>query len=296
LKRRAFLKFAALAAVLNPIETLAAVPHIRFTKVENRHSQLKVHPLELPDTSLVVMEDQSIKDYLTKIRHPNNLHKNDIILDLEHFQLLWSVVEKMGKIQATVGHGNFAVLGFDDALLTARQYVQIGRFTRHELDFLEMVYYRDAKEYGFNGEKVIAALNQTIGKKDVYKVPYTGHHLFRGESLGKYEKVRRDLGEELVLTSGIRGIIKQFYLFLDKACRHGGNLSLASRSLAPPGYSFHATGDFDVGQKGLGNDNFSEKFTSTIVFRRLEKKGFVECRYKRDNMLGVRYEPWHVKL
>lgn len=290
------MKFAALAAVLNPIETLAAVSHIRFAKAENKPSQLKVHPLELPENSQAVMEDQAIKDYLTKIRHPDNSHKNDIILDPEHSQLLWSVVERLGKIQETVGHGNFAVLGFDDALLAARQYAQIGRFTRHELDFLEMIYHRDAREYGFNGEKVIASLSQTIGRRDVYKVPYSGHHLFMGESLEKYEKVRMDLGEALVLTSGIRGIIKQFYLFLIKAQRHEGNLSLASRSLAPPGYSYHATGDFDVGQKGLGNDNFSEKFTSTPVFKRLEKKGFVECRYTRDNLLGVRYEPWHIKL
>ncbi|MCK5517135.1 MAG: D-alanyl-D-alanine carboxypeptidase family protein, partial [Desulfobulbaceae bacterium] len=75
-----------------------------------------------------------------------------------------------------------------------------------------------------------------------------------------------------------------------------GNLSLASRSLAPPGYSYHATGDFDVGQKGFGGGNFSEEFTTTPVFKRLARRGLVEYRYKRDNMLGVRYEPWHIKL
>lgn len=296
MKRRTFLKIAALTIALNPIRTLAVVPNVRAVKTDKRPSQLKVHPLELPDDSLVVREDQNIKDYLTKIRNPNIPHRNDIVLELEQFQLLWSVVEKLGQIQATIGHGNFAVLGFEDALRVAKNYSKIGRFTRHELDFLEMIYCRDARDYGFNGEKLIATLTQTINKRDVYKVPHAGNHLFRGESLEKYEKVKRDLGDDLVLTSGIRGITKQFYLFLSKASRHGGNLSLASRSLAPPGYSYHATGDFDVGQKGLGGDNFSEKFTSTQVFRRLARSGFVEYRYKRDNMLGVRYEPWHVKL
>ncbi len=296
MKRRTFLKFAALTVFLSPLETFAVVPRIRFAEAEKRPSQLKVHPLELPGYSSTAGENKNIKDYLTKIRHPNIPHKSDVILESEQFQLLLSVVERLRKIQTTIGHGNFSILGFEAALRVGKQYSKIGRFTRHELDFLEMVYYQDARTYGFNGEKPTAILSQSIVRRDVYKVPYSGHCLFRGESLEKYEKVKRDLGEDLVLTSGIRGIPKQFYLFLNKACRHGGNLSLASRSLAPPGYSYHATGDFDVGQKGFGGDNFSEKFITTPVFKRLARKGFVEYRYKRDNMLGVRYEPWHIKL
>ncbi len=296
MKRRTFLKFAAIVAVLKPIETLAVTPKVHFVKTEKRSPQLKVHPLELPDKSVAVREDENIKDYLAKIRYPDTPHKNDIILEPEQFQLLWSVVERLKKIQLTIGHGNFSVLGFRDALLVGKQYSKIGRFSRPELDFLEMVYYQDARDYGFKGEKIIATLSQSTRKRDVYKVPDMGQYLFKGESLEKFEKVRRDLGEDLVLTSGIRGITKQFYLFLNKAYRHGGNLSLASRSLAPPGYSYHATGDFDVGQRGFGGGNFSEEFTTTPVFKRLAGKGLVEYRYKRDNMLGVRYEPWHIKL
>jgi D-alanyl-D-alanine carboxypeptidase len=296
LKRRTFLKFAALAAVLNPIETLAVVSDGRFAKIEKRSPQLNVHPLTFPENSIEVGKDQDIKDYLTKIRHPDSSHKDDIILEREQLQLLLSVVERLKKIQITIGHGNFSVLGFGDALLVGRQYPKIGRFTQPELDFLEMIYYRDARDYGFKGKKLIATLSQNTRKKDVSKVPYMGQYLFKGESLAKFEEVKRDLGEDLVLTSGIRGITKQFYLFLNKACRHGGNLSLASRSLAPPGYSYHATGDFDVGQKGFGGGNFSEEFTTTPVFKRLARRGLVDYRYRRDNMLGVRYEPWHIKL
>jgi LAS superfamily LD-carboxypeptidase LdcB len=90
--------------------------------------------------------------------------------------------------------------------------------------------------------------------------------------------------------------MKQFVLFLDKACRNEGNLSLASRSLAPPGYSYHCVGDFDVGQVGLGAMNFTARFAFTEVFRQLQDLGYVRLRYGRDNMLGVRYEPWHVKV
>jgi hypothetical protein len=74
------------------------------------------------------------------------------------------------------------------------------------------------------------------------------------------------------------------------------SLSLASRSLAPPGYSYHGIGDFDVGQVGLGADNFSQRFTTTRVYRKLKDLGYMKIRYVEDNMLGVRFEPWHIKV
>ena len=296
MKRRTFLKFAALAAVFNPLEILAAASNTHSENRKTQLRQLKVHPLELPRRSSQVIGDSQIKDYLTKVRNPDTPHKNDIILEPEQFQLLRSVVKRFGKIQTTAGHGNFCVLGFEDALQLSKYYLEIGGFTQQELDFLEMIYHIDARNYGFKGEKLLVTLTQAINKKDVFKVPYSGSYLFRGESLEKYERVKKDLGADLVLTSGIRGITKQFHLFLNKAFRHDGNLSLASRSLAPPGYSYHATGDFDVGQKGFGGGNFSQRFTTTPVFKMLASEGLVEYRYKRDNMLGVRYEPWHIKL
>ena len=61
-------------------------------------------------------------------------------------------------------------------------------------------------------------------------------------------------------------------------------------------YSFHGVGDFDVGQKGFGLSNFSEKFIGTPVFRKLSERGYLTLRYPEENLLGVRYEPWHVKV
>ena len=90
-------------------------------------------------------------------------------------------------------------------------------------------------------------------------------------------------------------IVKQFVLFLAKAYRNNGNLSLASRSLAPPGYSYHGVGDFDIGQAGYGAANFTDRFTETNVFRSLSRLGYVDLRYEKDNRLGVRFEPWHIK-
>jgi LAS superfamily LD-carboxypeptidase LdcB len=108
--------------------------------------------------------------------------------------------------------------------------------------------------------------------------------------------IRRALGDDLVLTSGLRSVTKQFMLFLSKAARSGGNLSQASRSLAPPGYSFHGVGDFDVGQRGYGSDNFTWRFTESPVYAKLIDLGFTRLRYTEKNALGVRFEPWHIKV
>lgn len=240
--------------------------------------------------------DGSIKDYLYKVRNPDTAFVDDLYLDQREMQLLQRVLERLNRLCACVGDGNFSVLGFDEALGIARRQESIGVFSSEELAFIEMLHSRDARDYGFFGTKPVNALTHRIDPADIVKVPSSGNYLFKGDSLEKYGRIRAVLGEDVILTSGIRGIVKQLYLFLNKARRHGGNLSLASRSLAPPGYSYHAVGDFDIGQKGFGVHNFTERFTSTSVYRELIERGYIDNRYWRDNMLGVRYEPWHIKL
>jgi len=287
---------AALSACAYPLDVSAAV---RVFTADKKKIVYQKNLLGIP-TSLVIPEqkisDDKIKDYLTKIRHPDLPHPEDIYLGDDEIILLKQVVSRLRRLNRNIGYGNFGVVGFDKALKFSKDYSVVGKFTPAELDFLEMIYFRKASDYGFYGDKRVVALTQVISKKDIYKVPYSGNYLFRGASLGKYREIKNDLGEEALLTSGIRGLVKQFYLFLRKVERNDGNLSLASRSLAPPGYSYHATGDFDIGQMGFGKHNFSEKFTGTPVFKKLAAQGYVEYRYQRDNMLGVRYEPWHIKL
>jgi len=99
-----------------------------------------------------------------------------------------------------------------------------------------------------------------------------------------------------VLTSGIRSVVKQTHLFLAKTIQSKGNMSRASRSLAPPGHSYHGIGDFDVGKVGFGRKNFSEEFARTDEFMKLVELGYVDIRYPKDNLYGVRYEPWHIKV
>ena len=279
MKRRQFLKAAFMGVMgLGPATNALA-------------EVLKTSLIDLPDNN-----DDHIRDYLYKMHNFNRSYKNDTYLESKDFITLKSALKRLGRLQKTVGHGNFYLLSFDEALNIAQHYSKVGRFTKQEIDFLEMIFYNDGKLYGFLGEKPCKNLTDRIKRRKVAKIPYTGNYLYKGRPMDIYHKIRRDVGDQVILTSGVRSIIKQFLLFLNKTYNSNGNLSLASRSLAPPGYSYHGVSDFDVGQRGLGPDNFTERFTSTTVFKRLEKLGYINLRYQLDNMLGVRFEPWHIKV
>lgn len=239
--------------------------------------------------------DDHIRDYLQKMQHFNNAHKDDVWITGTLKDTFTSTVMRMGRLEEVAGHGNFQILSFDDGLKIAERYSEVGAFTRPELDFMETVFQMEADRYGFFGQKPLKHITDRINENDVYKVPDTGNYLYKGKPLEMYHTIRQKVGEDVVLTSGVRGIMKQFLLFLNKAYNSEGNLSLASRSLAPPGYSFHGNGDFDVGQAGFGAANFTARFTSTEVYRRLSDLGYLKLRYPQNNMLGVRYEPWHIQ-
>lgn len=233
---------------------------------------------------------------LLKIRFFNRDFKDDVFLPDNEMPLLLSSLMRFKRIQNLIGHGNFCLAGFDDALSCSRSYDAIGPFPRRELDFLEKLFQRPASDYGFMGKKTIPRLTWQVPEGQTVKIRGTGNYLYKGGSEALYQDIRKKVGTEAVLTSGIRGVSKQFLLFLDKAVQSRGNLSMASRSLAPPGYSFHATGDFDMGEKGFGPDNFTEKFTRTRVYSQLSSLGYIQFRYGPGNHLGVRYEPWHVEV
>jgi hypothetical protein len=202
----------------------------------------------------------------------------------------------MDRVQNLVGHGNFNVVSFDEMLGYGRHHSSVGKFARAEKTFLEGLFSANAKLYGFLGKKVIDELTAVIPAEDRKKVGRTGHFLYKGESDRCYKKLQQDLGTSIVLTSGIRSVVKQTHLFLAKTIQSKGNLSKASRSLAPPGHSYHGVGDFDVGKVGLGRKNFTQAFAETDEFRKLVDLGYVAIRYPRGNKFGVRYEPWHIKV
>ncbi|MAS81329.1 MAG: peptidase M15 [Legionellales bacterium] len=240
--------------------------------------------------------EDGLKDYLQKIQNFNKHHDDDVLLNTEQYGIFESTVLKLRRLQKLVGHGNFNILNFTDALSFARNYSNVGEFTKKELKFMELTFYEDGQLYGFLGQKPLKEITDQVRKKDVIKIPYSGNYLYKERSIEIYQEIKKELGDQVILTSGIRSVMKQFLLFLNKVQRSEGNLSLASRSLAPPGYSFHGNGDFDVGQKGYGKLNFTGTFTETDVYKRLSEMGYLQLRYPEDNKLGVRYEPWHIKI
>jgi hypothetical protein len=220
----------------------------------------------------------------------------DVLLSPAQRIIFDSALARLRRLQNYVGHGNFNIIGWDQSLMFARKRDSIGAFGQKELEMIEELFFTNAETLGFYGDKVVTNLSATIPKRDIDKIPWSGHFLFKGASTDTYNRIRRDLGDSVVLTSGIRSVVKQLYLFLNKADQVDGNLSLASYSLAPPGHSYHAVGDFDVGKKGFGSKNFSEAFAQTDEFKRLIDLGYLDIRYPQQNPFGVRYEPWHIKV
>jgi len=223
-------------------------------------------------------------------------YPDDLTLDRARFAVLKKLRKKLLKIQNWYGHGRFNVMSFGDMLSLIEWVPQIPSLQASERALLHELFERDAKDYGFFGTKVISNLSDSISKKDVVKIPGSGQYLFKGQAYKTYKKLRNDVGPDLILTSGIRGIVKQYYLFINKAIEVDGNLSRAARSIAPPGYSFHANGDFDVGRRGLGALNFTDQFSKTPEFKKLIAIGYIDLRYENGNRFGVRYEPWHIKV
>ncbi len=242
-------------------------------------------------------DDKYLKDYIHKMENFDKPCKGDIYLSIEDFKILVSTLKRLKRLQNTVGHGHFYLLGLDETINLSKNYSRIGRFTKTELNFIEKIFYKEGSVYGFYGNKPLPKITAKINKHSTIKIKHSyGNYLFKGPAFETYLKIKKEVGSKAVLTSGIRSVIKQFYLFLNKVYRSNGNLSMASRSLAPPGYSYHAIGDFDIGQSGFGEANFSAKFTKTPVYKKLNHLGFINLRYTRFNNLGVRFEPWHVKV
>lgn len=223
-------------------------------------------------------------------------YDDDIYISEADKPLLNSVYKRLQRVQQTIGFGHFNLLSFDQALNYAKRYSDIGEFTQAELAFIENVFFTDASEYGFYGAKVTHQLTDQFKKSEVVKIPRSGHYILKNDSYAYYQKLTQDVGGSIILTSGIRSNIKQLYLFLAKTVRVKGNLSRASRSLAPPGYSYHGIGDFDVGRVGWGAKNFTDDFSSTYEFKKMRDLGYIAIRYDHGNDLGVRFEPWHIKV
>ena len=289
--RRDFFKIGASSIILSSSQNLFAMPESNLDQYI-KDGYMPSHG----EISRYIQEQTSLKHTQCAEFSEGILHKKPVIARYDEKQLLKSISLKLKQTQRLVGYGNFNLLGFDELLKIAKQQSKIGAFSKEELDYIENIFYTQATEYGFYGKKVTHKLSDRIVKNETYKVPYTGHYLYRGEPQALYERLRREIGPSIVLTSGVRSVVKQLDLFLYKANKLDGNYSKAAHSLAPPGYSFHGVSDFDVGKVGFGYKNFTSSFAKTKEYTKLQKLGYISIRYPENNPFGVRFEPWHIKV
>lgn len=233
---------------------------------------------------------------LERVRNFDGNFVDDIYLPEAERPALHSLFHRFRRAEKFIGHGNYNLVGFDQLFRFGRNFSEIGLFTKQEMAIVERLFFTEAQKYGFHGEKVTADLTATIDPNDTVKIPASGHFLLRGDSEAYYNQIRDDIGDSVILTSGVRGNVKQMHLFVAKCLESHYNLSKASRSLAPPGHSYHGVGDFDVGRVGWGYSNFTDRFAETDEFKRMQDLGYVRIRYTKDNFYGVRFEPWHIKV
>lgn len=245
-------------------------------------------------------EDKNIKTIFETIKNDDKKNiittKQPLFIENRYQNELDGVRKKLAQVQKYVGYGNFNVISFDELLSISKRVSYIEHFTKSELDFMEYVFNFNPTEHGFYGKKISENITDVINKKDIVKISGTGHYLFKGEPYAVYFRMLKDVGDSLILTSGVRSIVKQMKLFLDKIDSVNGNISLASKSLAPPAFTYHSISDFDVGKKGFGHANFTSRFALTNEFIQMRRLKYIEMRYTINNKDGVRYEPWHVKV
>lgn len=208
--------------------------------------------------------------------------------------IIRSLLDKLNAVQNQVGYVEFNTISFDDMLKVASRCNKA--LTPNEVGYIETIFYGDPRRYGFYGERTVPRLTAVTSKNDLIYIKNTGHFLLKGAATEKYATIKKLVGNDLVLTSGVRAPVKQLHLFLKKIVSEGGDLRLASTSIAPPGFTFHSVGDFDIGKVGYGYGNFSTKFQETDVFKKLYEGGHITIRYTKGNPYGVRYEPWHIKV
>jgi hypothetical protein len=294
LKRRQIIRTGAATLLLGSTASVFLTDK-KGEKLKNVKSEVSARPVEL-SKSKIVEHDLAVQDNLRKVKFFNQTFSDDLFLSKEKYKIFKQVLNKILRVQQTVGYANFNLVSFDDMVLYSHRYPKIGKFTKAELTLIDELFFYDANKYGFHGNKVIKDLTSKINKKETVKIAGSGHYLFQGEALDKFKQLKKDIGPDLILTSGVRSVVKQFQLFLTKLDASNGNLSLASRSLAPPGHSYHGIGDFDVGKKGFGKLNFTAEFSQTDEYKKLIELKYIDLRYTKENQVGVRYEPWHIKV
>lgn len=227
----------------------------------------------------------------------NQLFANKItdINDINEMNLdILDVYNKLNNIEKYIGYSNFNIVSFDD-IIKISKFKYLNELTKKNINLIEQIYYQDPTTYGFTGKKIILELTKSINKNNIIKVE-NGHYLYTGESINLFNKLKKEVGNDLILTSGIRSVPKQFKLFLGKIIEENFSFQKASKVIAPPGYTYHFVSDFDIGKRDYGLKNFTADFQDTLEFKKLVDLGYTKNIRYDGNTDGVDYEPWHIKV
>ena len=73
---------------------------------------------------------------------------NDIYLLRDEWVLLTSVNSRLKRVKRHVGFANFNLISLHDVLFYARNYSQIGTFTKKEIAFIDKLFYEDPTKIG----------------------------------------------------------------------------------------------------------------------------------------------------
>ena len=136
---------------------------------------------------------------LTPILSSGLFASNDVYLTREEFATLTILNKRFKNLRRFVGFANFNLLSYPQALDYARNYPQIGSFTKEELVLIDRLFHENPADYGFYGAKTCDNIENFISRKDVNKIPHTGHYLYKGKSQQDYDSVIKDVGDTLIL-------------------------------------------------------------------------------------------------
>lgn len=234
---------------------------------------------------------ENIDEAIANRKYEMANHK-DVYADPRDIPLINEISNKLTRLKRQIGYPRFALLGWNDAIIYQKRCN--AEFTLNEKKFLERLFYFDASNYGFFGSKPVKEIDYNVPGNETVRIG--DQFIYRGKSLQTWMNIRQEVGPTIVLTSGVRGVMKQLDLFLNKVRSVKYNYSLASRSIAPPGFSYHGVGDFDVGKIGFGLKNFTPDFALTGEYERLVTLKIIKVRYFPNNPYGVYFEPWHIKV
>ncbi|MDL1958713.1 MAG: D-alanyl-D-alanine carboxypeptidase family protein [Deltaproteobacteria bacterium] len=212
------------------------------------------------------------------------INEREIVNMIGHYITKGSALDKYNMIKKSIGrlsddYGNEIILRVTSGIRNLAKQMRL--------------FYRKAIRLAQRpGETFLYTLDLDNGKKRLTEVEQLREkYNFLKNKITELEKrhmaynLKKDERKDFLLSQG-------FHLL---------NLSAASRSLAPPGYSWHGRYDFDIGIKNTmyRQLNFDKRFITTPLFKELFTAGYInlaDLRYQQHNGLGVRFEPWHIKV